>query len=153
MATPSPLEVGWDHTDPLRVYGSIRAVPEGRKGWHTSPRDYNSPDTDRRLTGERFGSRDDVRGWLLDEEPRMGPLADFGLVFILRRSHQLTEAERLRQSIWVDREGNQVYPSTAQLRRHPRRARGERSTKELGWRRVPGPETQRFYQVGIHNAS
>jgi hypothetical protein len=141
----------WPHTDPLDVNGP-GSVPERDKGWHTSPRDHRADETDRRLLGLHFSDRRAVREWLLEEEARMGPLADSDLVFVLRRRARVDYA-RLRQAVWVDQEGNVVHPSTSQLRRHPRRGRGERSIAELGWHLRSGSQWEAFYQVGIYNAS
>ena len=159
-ATLEPLKVGlsraqaaqWPHPEPLTVYNGVAAVPDGSKGWHTAPRDHRPDETDRRLLGRHFAARVAVREWLLDEEPRMGPLVDYDLVFVLRRRARVDYA-RLRHAVWVDQEGNVVHPSTSQLRRHPRRGQGERSLAELGWHLRGGSQWENFYQVGIYNAS
>jgi hypothetical protein len=160
-STLEPLKVGlsraqaarWPHTDPLDVYNGVRAVLDREKGWHTSPRDFDSTETERRLMGRHFRGRVAVRTWLLEEEPRMGPLADYDLVFVLRRRERLPYIERQKRATWVDREGNVVHPTNSQLRRHRTKAH-PLTLAEMGWHMVnAGPDTGTFYQVGIYNAS
>lgn len=160
-ATLEPLKVGltraqaarWPHPEPLMVYNGVKYVPDGDKGWHTSPRDHRADESERRLTGRHFQTRKAVREWLLDEEPRMGPLVDYDLVFVLRRRERLPYIQRLKGARWEDREGNVVHPTASQLRRHRTKAH-PLTLAEMGWHVVQaGPETGTFYQVGIFNAS